>query len=154
MQQTQSTMSGPNQFFGQTAAKIVLPNRPAAMAQLSEWLQVVAGENELPARCAFRLELVLTETVTNIIDHAYPPNTDGMITVLLTCEPGYIIAQIDDTGRPFDPTAAPVHSQPRSLEEASIGGLGLHLIRSYIQHWEYRRINQRNHLYMKIACDG
>ena len=108
----------------------------------------------MSARCAFRLELVIVEVVTNIIDYADSPGAAGKITVQVTCEPGRIIAQVDDGGRPFDPTALPAHSQPASLEEAPIGGVGVHLIRSYTQQLEYRRIDQKNQLCMIIPCDG
>ena len=154
MQPSPSTMSAPDLFLSQTTAKLVLPNRPAALTQLSEWLQTVARASGLSARCAFHLELVLTETVTNIIDHAYVANSPGVITLLIACEPGRVVAQVEDDGRPFDPTAAPVHTQPASLEQATIGGLGIHMMRSYTQQWEYRRIDQRNQLRMTITCDA
>ena len=140
--------------ISQTTAKIVLPNRVVSLTPLSEWAQAVARATGLSARCGFRLELVLTETVTNIIEHAYAEGEEGLITVIVMCEPSLVVVQVVDDGCFFDPTAALAHSQPASLEEAPIGGLGVHLIRSYTEQWEYRRIDQKNQLRMTIACDG
>ena len=153
MLRTKSAMIATCVPIGQTTAKIVLRSRLASLAHLSEWTHALAQATGLSARCGFRLELVLTETVSNIIEHAYALGDEGVITVLVMCEPGLVVVQVEDDGCPFDPTAAPAHSQPASLEEARIGGLGVHLIRSYTEQWEYRRIDQKNQLRMTIACD-
>ena len=109
MQQPLSRLTSADVRGGRQSAKIALPIHHAALAQLSEWVKAVALANGLSARCAFRLELVLTETVTNVVDHAFAPGADGVITVQITCEPGCVIAQVDDGGLPFDPTPLPVH---------------------------------------------
>jgi|GEM_PF-609584 len=132
-------------------ARIVLPCTRNALAQLSAWCHAVAGDNGLPARCAFRLELVLVEAVTNIVEHAC---ADGAITVQLASKPGCVVVCVEDAERPFDPTAAPAHRQPASLEDATIGGLGIHLMRAYTQQLEYRRVDSKNQLWMTLPCDG
>ncbi len=122
---------------------------------LSNWLQEFALAHQLSGRCAFRLELVLIETVTNIIEHGGVDDDEcSAIEVQLAYDRTRIVTQVEDDGPPFDPTAAPVHQQPASLAEAAVGGLGLHLIRSYTENWEYRRINQRNQQRMTIVCDS
>ena len=133
----------------------MLPNRRSSLMLLSSWVQEFALANELSGRCAFRLELVLVETVTNIIEHGSVDDDEcSAIEVQVACDRTRIVAQVEDDGPPFDPTAAPVHRQPASLAEAPVGGLGLHLIRSYTEDWEYRRINQRNQQRMTIVCDS
>ncbi len=118
-------------------------------------MQEFALANKLSGRCAFRLDLVLVETVTNIIEHGSVDDDEcSAIEVQAACDRTRIVAQVEDDGPPFDPTAAPVHRQPASLAEAPVGGLGLHLIRSYTEDWEYRRINQRNRQRMTIVCDS
>ncbi len=135
-------------------ARILLPCTPDALTQLSAWVHSVAGENSLSARCTFRLELVLVEAVTNIIEHASAGRTDDGITVQIAIKPGWVVACVEDTGRPFDPTTAPTHRQPASLEDATIGGLGIHFMRAYTQRLEYRRVALRNQLWMTLPCDG
>lgn len=152
----------PSIYDSATTGSIALPNRRSSLLLLSEWVQEYALANKLSGRCAFRLELVLVETVTNIVEHGINgPNvyssTDyecSVIEIKVDHHQTRIVAQVEDDGPPFDPTAAPVHRQPISLAEAPIGGLGLHLIRSYTEEWEYQRINQRNRQRMTIACDS
>jgi serine/threonine-protein kinase RsbW len=150
-----TTTKWPSVHISAAASRIVLPNRRSSLMLLSSWLQEFALANQLSSRCAFRLELVLVETVTNIIEHGGVEDDEcSAIEVQVACDRTRIITQVEDDGPPFDPTAAPVHQQPASLAEAPVGGLGLHLIRSYTENWEYRRINQRNQQRMTIVCDS
>ena len=137
--------------------RIVLANRRSSLTLLSEWVQEFALANGLSGRSTFRLDLVLVETVTNIIEHGtlgdeFDEDECRTIEVQAARRGVRIVVQVDDDGPPFDPTAAPVHQQPASLAEAPVGGLGLHLIRSYTHYWEYQRINQRNRQRMTILC--
>ena len=136
------------------SATLTLPASLDALARLSEWIQAVAHAHDLSDRCTFRLELVLDEAVTNIVQHAEAANCDLVITVELRCAGERVLAIIEDTGRPFDPTTAPAHTQPQSLDDARVGGLGIHLIRSYTEDLEYRRVDQRNQLRMTVACNA
>ena len=135
-------------------ATFTLPASLDALASLSEWIQAVASAHGLSDRCTFRLELVLDEAVTNIIQHADAGDGDLAITVELWCAGERVLAKIEDTGQPFDPTTAPAHTQPQSLDDARIGGLGIHLIRSYTEDLEYRRVDQRNQLRMTVTCNA
>jgi serine/threonine-protein kinase RsbW len=143
----------PSVHASSRASRIVLPNRRSSLTQLSRWVQEFALANEISDRCTFRLELVLIETVTNIIEHGGVDDDEcSAIEVQVACDRSRIVAQVEDDGPPFDPTAAPLHRQPASLADAHVGGLGLHLIRSYTEGWEYRRINERNRQLMTIVC--
>ena len=145
----------PGTYADTTTGRIVLPNRRSSLMLLSEWVQDFALANQLSGRCSFRLELVLVETVTNIIEHGTVDDDECSAIEVRAARDGTRIAiQVEDDGPPFDPTVAPMHRQPASLAEAPVGGLGLHLIRSYTEQWEYRRINQRNRQRMTIACDS
>ncbi len=152
---TKNTTSSLSVHISALASRIVLPNRRSSLILLSEWVREVALAYDLSGRCAFRLELILVETVTNIIEHGSIDDDEcSAIEVQVARDGAVIVAQVDDDGPPFDPTAAPMHRQPASLAEASVGGLGLHLIRSYTEDWEYRRLNQRNQQRMTIVCDS
>lgn len=135
-------------------ASLILPGSLDSVAHLSEWIQDVARQYGLSDRCTFRLELVLVEAVTNIVQYAESANGDLGITVEIRREDEHVFVRIEDTGRLFDPTAAPAHVQPQHLDEATIGGLGIHLIRAYTEDLVYQRVDQRNQLRMTIACNA
>lgn len=146
-------MSSVNVRTSQNNATITLSDTDTAVAELSTWLQTVTQANNLSNRCAFRLELVLVEAVTNAIDHGHALEGGGAIDVKLTCAEDRIIALVADRGQPFDPTGVPEHEFATDLASAPIGGLGVHLMRAYTQQLEYRRIGHTNELRMVVACD-
>ena len=63
----------------------------------------------------------------------------------------YIVMTIEDNGSPFDPTKFVARPRARSLEEASVGGLGISLMRHFARHIEYGRSGGRNHLRLTIS---
>ena len=56
----------------------------------------------------------------------------------------HIVLQIADDGRDFNPLAAPPLDLDQPLEERTIGGLGVHLVRSLAERVKYQRAGGRN----------
>jgi serine/threonine-protein kinase RsbW len=56
---------------------------------------------------------------------------------------------LEDDGRPFNPVAAPEPDTTKSLEERSLGGLGIYLVRKLMDGLEYQRQAGKNLLLMK-----
>ena len=52
--------------------------------------------------------------------------------------------RISDTGRSFDPLAAPDPNLTTALEERSIGGLGIYLARKVVDRIHYERRGGKN----------
>jgi len=113
---------------------------------MAAWLEHFADAHALPAQVVFRLDLVLTEAVTNVLDHAYPANAMGLIELIGNVGEEEIQIDLIDDGQPFDPVALAPIVLPKSLDDATPGGLGVHLIRRYTSRLEYRREGARNKL--------
>ena len=105
------------------------------------------GEQEdWPPAFTFRVNLVLEELGINIINHGYD---DGIheFDITLTSDANTLTIEISDDGRPFDPLHdAPDPNTAASLEERSVGGLGIHLVRTMMDELHYRREQGRNYL--------
>ena len=127
---------------GQETLQIV--NRFNELQVLSDWVADISERLGLSARVSFQLDLVLTEAVTNVIENAYSDGADHKITVAIAQTPPLIEVQIRDGGQPFNPLDYPEMVKPQSLAEATVGGLGIHLIRSYAQECRYERRGQEN----------
>jgi anti-sigma regulatory factor (Ser/Thr protein kinase) len=129
---------------------LVLQNSLDELTKLEQWLKKAANQLGISERSAFRLDLVLAETVTNIIQYAYEDQIVRFITITLQDQPGQIKVRIEDDGQPFDPRQNPDVVLPRHLEEAGEGGLGIHLIRQFTDQWEYQRQDGKNILTLLI----
>jgi anti-sigma regulatory factor (Ser/Thr protein kinase) len=111
---------------------------------LSDWVAEVATRLGLSARVSFRLDLVLAEAVTNVIENAYTDGIDHKIFIQVEPITPLLAVTIRDDGQPFNPLDHPEVVPPKSLAEARAGGLGIHLIRSYAQECRYERQGQEN----------
>jgi len=132
------------------AARIALANDHGQLERLEAWLQQFARACDLPRESAFGLDLVLTEAITNIMDHARPQRGGGGIELVCALQEGCIAVQITDDGPPFDPTARAPANLPKRLDDARPGGLGIHLMRQYTNAMQYRRENDHNVLCMTL----
>jgi anti-sigma regulatory factor (Ser/Thr protein kinase) len=134
-------------------SRLVLGSDHAGLETLAAWLEQFSSRWSLPAQTMFRLDLILTEAVTNVMDHASRQGSEGRIELVCTVEDGQIQVALIDDGPPFDPSARPPVQLPTRLEEAEPGGLGIHLMRRYTTHFEYRREAGQNILNMVLPVD-
>lgn len=130
------------------AAQLAIRNRLDELGRASAWLDRFADTLDLPAEMRFRLDLGLTEALANIVAYAYPAPGEHEIRIRLQAEGGAVSLEVEDDGVAFDPLQAARPPLPTRLEEAPIGGLGIHLIRSMLDACHYRREAGRNHLMM------
>lgn len=135
------------------ASRLVLTSDHHDLAALAEWLEHFADKNVLPAQARFRLDLVLTEAVTNVMDHGHLPEVKGRIELACLVQDQLIQVEITDDGPPFDPTARAPVVLPDCLAMATPGGLGIHLIRQYTSTLAYHRENACNVLRMTLPVE-
>lgn len=87
------------------------------------------------------LELLVEELFANICFYAYAKEK-GEIEI--TIKPQPITLTFRDWGKPFDPTAQKPPQKPNSLDEAAVGGLGLHFVRTLAKSIAYKRDDTSN----------
>jgi anti-sigma regulatory factor (Ser/Thr protein kinase) len=105
--------------------------------------------HELPSRALYSVNLALDEAVTNVVLHGFKENEKGQITIRLTVKGRELSAAVDDDGREFNPLTLPTPDLQAPLETREVGGLGIHLIKSLMDHVEYQRNGDRNLLTMR-----
>lgn len=131
-------VTGPGQAACVDLYKMVRLDLPASLEYLGVLGTTVQSmlreESELkdPEKTAHALHLALHELCANIIEHAYAKEHGHMaITLTLALQPQRFIAEMLDTGCPFDPTLVP---EPDLLSEH---GRGLALLRSLMDEITY-----------------
>lgn len=136
-------------------ARLKLTGDRAQVARLEPWLSELATAWKLPARTRYALDLVLTEAVTNVMDHSFradgaDPQMLGELEIICTLRGGHLIAELIDGGVAFDPTSRGPLALPSRLEDARPGGLGVHLMQRYTTSLEYVREQDKNVLRMTL----
>ena len=128
---------------------ITFTNDLAELERLSGVVEEFGRAAGLSAPVIFDLQLAANEIVTNVILHGYDDEREHAIVVRLVANAGEVTVEVEDDGRPFDPSSAPAPRLDLSLEERPLGGLGVHLARRVTDAIEYRRQDGRNILRLR-----
>lgn len=124
--------------------RLILHNDIQQIPQLAVFVEKVARLARLNKAVAMTLNLALEEAVSNVILYAYPSGADGLVDIEADISPDSLVFILSDSGKPFDPTAAPDADVTLSAEERPIGGLGIFLVRSIMDEVRYERVDGRN----------
>ena len=123
---------------------IILANDISELSKLVAFIDEVGEAFALTPDVVFNLNLVLEEAVVNVINYAYPKEEHEFIYLSASMHEGSIVLVLTDTGKAFDPTAAPEADITLSADERQIGGLGIFLIRQIMNEVKYERIDGKN----------
>jgi anti-sigma regulatory factor (Ser/Thr protein kinase) len=132
------------------ASRLVLCNDVAELKRLAGWIEGFIQPDTSPD-VSFAVQLCLEEAVANIIMYGATKHDPLEIAVELERNGATLVARIEDNGRQFDPTRAPLPAPARSLEEAKVGDVGIHLMRSFASGMDYERRNGRNRLTLRFV---
>ena len=124
--------------------QISISNRAGQATQLHGLVAQFCQENSLDAKTQLSLDLALEELVTNIISYGFLDDREHWIQVALDLKQGEVCLQTSDDGKPFNPLLEPPPDLEAPLEARSVGGLGIHMIRSSTDRQSYARQNDRN----------
>lgn len=125
-----------------------LENKLFELKRLSRQVEAFAKKQKLPPKDIFEIHLCLEEHFTNIISHGYSDRDTHWIEVTLSVEDEKFMVRVADDGIPFNPDKIPAPDIKCRLEEREIGGLGVHLIRHFMDTMAYRRCGDKNVLEM------
>lgn len=128
-----------------------LTNDVSQVVALGEWIERLGEELALNPADVFQLNLALEEAVVNVMNYAYPGQTDMPIVLSVSADEGTdgIVFRLTDKGVPFDPTQAEMPDVTLSAEERNIGGLGIFLVEQLMNRVAYEREGESNVLTME-----
>lgn len=130
----------------QPSSQIVIQARLEQLRDLEHWVERLAVQFLLPAVLVHRIDLCLTELVTNVISYGYPDGRIGDIRIRFWRQPGQVVIGIDDDGIAFDPTSHEPPGLPSALADAPAGGRGMRLVRHFSDQQQYRAAAPGNQL--------
>ncbi len=95
-------------------------------------------ENGIVDNACHDLKLAVDEACTNIITHGYKDMNPGSVMLVLDLTPSSVKVEITDFGHAFEPAEPKAPDLEASLEDPSIGGLGLYFIYQTMDEITYR----------------
>lgn len=101
------------------------------------------------------LDLCLDEVLMNVLAHSGVAQTGAPIELHFQCcrdgSQSSATVTVVDAGTPFNPLSAAPKPRPNHLDEAGVGGLGLHIVRHNAQQLAYQFQDGKNKLTFGIA---
>jgi serine/threonine-protein kinase RsbW len=125
---------------------------PADLREIERLNKVVRqfGDlHEVPSRALYALNLALDEIVTNVVRYGFDESAGKEIVAQVTARENELTTVVSDPGREFNPLEVAPPDLTAPLAERSLGGLGIHLVRSLMDTIEYHRQNGENVLTMR-----
>jgi sigma-B regulation protein RsbU (phosphoserine phosphatase) len=132
------------------AIVIELKNSLSEIERVARIVNDFGRRHQIDAKTSHNVKLALDEILTNIISYAYDNAAEHIIVTRLSLRKGKLTVEVEDDGRPFNPLNVPEPNTRQSLEERSIGGLGIYVMRKKIDELDYHRQNDKNILTMKL----
>lgn len=117
---------------------------------MSQWVESFTQKHNIAKEVSFKMELAVVEAVSNIINYAYE-GEQSAVSVSSAIVDNAIVIELKDSGKPFNPLAIPGMEFADNLDDAKIGGWGIHLIKNYTDDCIYYRKNRTNRLKMVIT---
>ena len=121
--------------------------RLSELRDLTAMVEAFGDGNQLPAPKIFAINLALDELITNVVSHGTSEDSSDLtIGVHLRIAGDILALTIEDNAQPFDPTLAAKPDVTSALEARRVGGLGLHLIKSFADRVSHEFVDGKNRL--------
>jgi len=133
--------------------------RVEELSRISDWLDATASAWQIPESVTFSMKLCCEEIASNAVRHGMTPHTAGTdlvdpLVIRLASVASTLHLEIEDRGPAFDPTQVAEPELPDSLENAQIGGLGIHLARQFSDSMAYERVRGANRVSLTFTWPG
>nr|WP_294509269.1 ATP-binding protein [uncultured Rhodopila sp.] len=126
------------------------------LGRVAAWAESLNETLQLPPSTAFAVQLCFEEAVSNVMRHGFvgAPGAGKDILLALERRGDTVIAAICDRGVAFDPLAMAPPAPAASIEDAVVGGQGIHLMRTFAQRMDYERRDGMNRLTLRFIVPG
>jgi anti-sigma regulatory factor (Ser/Thr protein kinase) len=123
--------------------EITLPAALDTLDQFLEWVEAALEDYSCPAKTGLQIAMVTEELFVNVASYAYPEK-NGEITIRAGKTGDTMAIQFEDGGIPFNPLEWPTPKTHAAIEERAVGGLGIHLVKTMMEHAVYQRLDGKN----------
>ena len=132
-----------------------LRNSLSELDRLSEQLSLAGQRWKLSEKTILQINLVLDELFTNIVSYGFDDTLDHSIVISLEYDGERMQITMTDDGHAFDINQADNPELDISPDQKDVGGLGIFLVRQYVDDISYKRDNGKNIIKLtKIISPG
>lgn len=117
------------------------------LAQVTDFIDCLLDEAGCPLKIRMKIDLAVEEIFVNIALYAYAPGSgDVTVKVDFNDDRSQVLITFTDSGIPYDPLAKDDPDVTLSSQERQVGGLGIFLIKTYMDDIRYEYAAGTNNL--------
>jgi sigma-B regulation protein RsbU (phosphoserine phosphatase) len=128
---------------------LTLPNDVQEVPRLAAFVEDICEVAGIDMGTTMKMNLAIEEAVVNVMNYAYPSGVKGEVRIEAGVREGYVEFVISDDGTPFNPTEVEDADTTLSAEERQIGGLGIFLVKHFMDIVEYKYVDGQNVLTLR-----
>ena len=128
---------------------LILPNDVQEVPKLAAFVDEICEAAGMDMSTTMQMNLAIEEAVVNVMEYAYPAGTRGEVRIEAQVHSTYVEFTLSDDGMPFNPTEKGEVDTTLSAEERSIGGLGIMLVKHYMDDTIYKYVDGQNVLTLR-----
>lgn len=125
-------------------ATLEIGNTIAEMEKVVDFVDRFGVAHNIPQFITNDMNLCLEELLNNTISYGYEDTKAHSIMVSLLLIDGLLIAEVQDDGKPFDPSEFAFQALDGTLQSRKLGGLGLRFVKTLTDEMGYTRLGQYN----------
>lgn len=127
------------------AQRLMLKASLEEMPRFYAFTDQVCEKNNIDDPEKMEIQLSLEELIVNVINYAYPDHQkEHCIELFFDCKEGKTFFTIVDEGVAFDPTLHEEVDISSNIDERTVGGLGIHMVRQMMDSMNYHRCGNKN----------
>jgi sigma-B regulation protein RsbU (phosphoserine phosphatase) len=130
--------------------ELKIENRIDSIPEACNSVEEFMSNNGFGAK-APQVNIILDEILSNTIRYAYGDTELHWIEVDAEIENDKLILTFQDDGKAFDPFKMDSPDTALGVEERDIGGLGVHIVKSLAQEYNYTRKDDKNIIKLIIS---
>ena len=124
--------------------ELVIPAEPDSLPVLRNFISNLGVKHRLSQHEINAFRISIDEACTNIIKYGYQDQESGSITMKVQVNNDRLIVELVDQGRSFDPNLVNNPNIDSYVEKRKKGGLGIFIMRKFLDVIEYEVTNIGN----------
>ena len=123
---------------------IRIENKLTEITTAIDQFEAFGMEHNIPMAIVQKFNIAFDELLNNVISYGYEDEEKHTIEVEVELKGERLIITLIDDGIPFNPFRNDPPDTMLSVEERGIGGLGVHIVKSLMDEYEYKRNADKN----------
>ncbi len=125
--------------------KITVEAKTEKLNDVLSFVDGILEEHDCPVKTQMQIDIAVEEIFVNIAHYAYDPGEGSAdIEAGVSGDPAEFVISFYDSGKPYNPLAREDPDITLGLEERQIGGLGIFMVKKYMDKLEYDYKNGQN----------